>query len=123
MDASTPVGTWYLSANGFRLELSIQAMGNGFAGTIKNEGGAPEPLDSITWDPAGRWLEFRRNGPGFFQWYRICQTYGVMAGRVLHAPVAPQPAPTPPAKHASGWGPHLLDSGIASPPCEPTPTT
>jgi dienelactone hydrolase len=112
MDASTPVGTWYLSANGFRLELSIQAVVNGYAGTIKNEGGVPEPLDSITWDPAGRWLEFRRNGPGFFQWYRMCLTYGVMAGRFSHAAVAPKPALTAYANHVTGWSPNWLDADI-----------
>src|SRR5258708_16821381 len=112
MDASTPVGTWYLSANGFRLELSIRPGGNGLADTIKNEGAAPERLDSITWDPAARWLEFPRNGPGFFQWYRICLTYGVMAGRFSHAAVAPKPALTAYANHVAGGSTNWLDSDI-----------
>ena len=83
MDTSTPAGTWYLLANASRLELSIQFQNNTYSGTIRNEGGAAEPLDQIVWDPVGRWLEFRRHGAAFFQWYRICITYGVMAGRFL----------------------------------------
>lgn len=112
MDASTPVGTWYLVANTFRLEMSIQAAMGGYAGTIKNEGTAPEPLDNITWDGAGRWLEFRRNGPGFFQWYRVCLTYGVMAGRFSHSAAAAKPALNAYASHVTGWSPDWLDSGI-----------
>jgi len=112
MDASTPAGTWFLAANAFRLEMSIHAAGPGFVGTIKNEGGAAEPLDNITWDPASRWLEFRRNGPGFFQWYRICLTYGVMAGRFSHALAAAKPALTSYTSHVTGWSPDWLDSGI-----------
>jgi dienelactone hydrolase len=111
MDTSTPVGTWYLVANKFRLELSIQAAIGGYSGTIKNEGGAPEPLDNITWDAAGRWLEFRRNGPGFFQWYRICLTYGVMAGRFSHSGAAAKPPLTAFTSHVTGWSPNWLDSG------------
>jgi len=112
MDTSTPVGTWFLLANASRLELSLHAMGGGFAGTVKNEGGAPEPVDDVTWDAATRWLEFRRNGPGFFQWYRICLTYGVMAGRFSHSGAAAKPAYTSYASHVTGWSPQWLDSGI-----------
>ena len=112
MDASTPAGTWYLMANGFRLELLIQAAMGGFSGSIKNEGAGPEPLDNITWNAADRWLEFRRNGPGFFQWYRISITYGVMAGRFSHGAVAGKPALTSFAGHVTGWSPNWIDSGI-----------
>ncbi len=112
MDASTPIGTWYLLANGFRLELLIQPAMGGFSGTIKNEGAGPEPLDNITWNAADRWVEFRRNGPGFFQWYRICITYGVMAGRFSHSVAAPKPALTAFAGHVTGWSPNWVDSGI-----------
>src|SRR5215467_13044229 len=102
MDISSPAGTWYLLANSSRLELSFQYTNNAWSGTVKNEGGAPEPLDQITWDATGRWLEFRRDGPGFFQWYRISLTYGVMAGRFSHAAVAPKPARTVYANHVTG---------------------
>ena len=44
MDTSTPAGTWYLLANASRLELSIQFQNNTYSGTIRNEGGAAEPL-------------------------------------------------------------------------------
>src|SRR5262249_26975496 len=81
MDTSTPVGTWYLLANNLRLEMSIALTGTSFAGWIANEGGPHEPLSDFSWDPESRWLEFRRNGSGFFQWYRLSLTYGVVAGR------------------------------------------
>lgn len=112
MEASTPVGIWYLLANKSRLELSIQFVNNFYSGTIKNEGGALEPLDNISWDPAHRWLEFRRKGPGFFQWYRLCLTYGVMAGRFSHAAVGLKPAFTTYINHVTGWSPNWLDSDI-----------
>lgn len=102
MDISTPAGIWYLLANASRLELSLQFANNAWSGTVKNEGGAPEPLDQITWDAAGRWLEFRRNGPGFFQWYRISLTYGVMAGRFSHATAAPRPVLIGYTNHVTG---------------------
>jgi hypothetical protein len=112
MDPSTPSGTWYLRANASRLELTILLANNVLSGTVKNEGGAPEALDQITWNAASRWLEFRRNGPGFFQWYRICLTYGVMAGRFSHAAIPGKPALTGYAFHVTGWSPAWLDSGI-----------
>jgi hypothetical protein len=40
MEASTPIGTWYLLANVSRLELTITPLDLGFAATIANEGGA-----------------------------------------------------------------------------------
>lgn len=96
MDTSTPVGTWYLLANAFRLEMLIAPSGPSFTGWIANEGGPHEPLSDFSWDPASRWLEFRRNGPGFFQWYRLSLTYGVMggsltcrAGRDRRTPLSP----------------------------------
>jgi hypothetical protein len=112
MDTSTPIGTWYLLANASRLELRISQVNQGFAATIANEGGPPEPVDQTTWDANGRWLEFRRNGPGFFQWYRVCLTFGVMAGRFSHSEVAAKPALQGYAFHVTGWSPAWLDSGI-----------
>ena len=112
MDNSTPAGTWYLLGNGFRLELSLQHQNNAWSGAIKNEGGAAENVDQISWDAVGRWLEFRRNGPNFFQWYRLCLTYGVVNGRFSHANTAPKPALTSYAFHVTGWSPSWLDSDI-----------
>jgi dienelactone hydrolase len=112
MDVSTCVGTWFLVAHTSRLELSLQASPSGLVGTIHDEGGALEPVDSITWDPAGRWLEFRRRGAGFFQWYRTSLTYGVLAGRFSHSTSAPKPALTEFAFHVTGWSPSWLDTDI-----------
>lgn len=113
---STPVGTWYLLANASRLELSIQVKKKFFkqflVGTIKNEGGPPEPIDHISWDPAGRWLEFRRDGAGFYQWYRLSLTYGVVAGRFSHSAAPAKPAFTAYTYHVTGWSPRWLDSDI-----------
>jgi hypothetical protein len=112
MDSSTPVGTWYLLANTSRLELLIAPNGASFTGWIANEGGLPEPLSDFSWDPASRWLEFRRNGPGFFQWYRLSLTYGVVTGRFSHLASPARPANTAFTFHATGWSPSWLDSDI-----------
>ncbi len=111
-DGSTPVGTWYLRANASRLELAITSTGSGYAGTIRNEGGPAEPISNVTWDPAGRWLEFRRNGAGFYQWYRASLTFGVLAGRFSHGASPAKPGLTAYASHATGWSPSWLDSGV-----------
>jgi hypothetical protein len=112
MDTSMPIGTWYLLANNFRLEMSISPSGASFTGWIANEGGPHEPLSDFSWDPGRRWLEFRRNGPGFFQWYRLSLTYGVVAGRFSHLSGSARPANTAFAFHATGWSPSWLDGGI-----------
>ena len=111
MDTSTPVGIWYLLGNTFRMEMSIAPNGTSFTGWVANEGGPPEPLSDFSWDPGSRWLEFRRNGPGFFQWYRLSLTYGVMAGRFSHLSSPTRPANTAFAFHATGWSPSWIDTG------------
>jgi hypothetical protein len=85
VDSTTPAGTWYLRANGFRLELNLTFANGAWSGTIKNEGGANEPVSNITWDPSSRFLDLRRDGPGFFPWYRASVTFGVMNGRFSHS--------------------------------------
>src|SRR5262249_55766361 len=112
MDHSGPAGTWYLVANTFRLELRIDSAYKSYPATISNEGAAEEPVDAVTWDPTTRWLEFRRNGAGFFQWYRVCIAYGVMAGRFSHATVPTKPALSAYSWHVKGWSPHWIDAGI-----------
>lgn len=112
MDTSTPVGTWYLNANAYRLELRINFANNAYSGTIANEGAGAEPVDQISWDAAGRWLEFRRNGPGFFQWYRMCLTYGVLAGRFSHATIPQKPELPAYTLHVTGWSPDWIELGI-----------
>ena len=129
VDSTTPAGTWYLNANGSRIEVSIQAgsggasgsggMGNtggggaALTGTIKDEGGSATPLSNITWDSTGRWLEFRRTGSGFFQWYRLSLVQGVVVGRFSHGASDSKPLLTSYAFHATGWSPSYLDTATS----------
>jgi dienelactone hydrolase len=78
---------------------------------MADQGAAPEPMSDFSWDAANRWLEFRRNGPGFFQWYRLCLTYGVVAGRFSHGSTSARPPNTDFTSHVTGWSPTWLDSG------------
>jgi hypothetical protein len=116
MDTSTPVGTWYLLGNTSRLEMSIAPGGASFTGWIANEGGPHEPLSNFSWDPGSRWLEFLRNGSGFFQWYRLSLTYGVVAGRFSRQSGSVRPANTAFIYHATGWSPNWIDAGIVPAP-------
>src|SRR5713226_4431337 len=108
----SPDLTWSPLASTFRLEMVIRRSKPGFTGTIANEGGAAEPLSNISWNPNTRWLQFRRNGPGFFQWYKATLTYGVVAGRFSHSAAPPKPPLIAYAYHVTGWGPEWLDHGI-----------
>lgn len=112
MDTSEPVGAWYLLANAFRLDMFIAPAGASFTGWIADEGGQWEPLSDFSWDRGTRWLEFRRNGPRFFQWYRLSLTYGVMAGRFSHLADPARPANTAFTSHVTGWSPSWLDSDV-----------
>ena len=116
-DSSSPLGTWYLSANNFRLTVSI---GNGaqagtFQGTLTNENGGIEQLDNITWDATARRLEFRRNGNGFWQWYRGTVVEGVLVGRFSHdAQSSAHPGQlTAYTYHVTGWNSSYLDQALA----------
>lgn len=112
-DNSSPNGTWYLRANGFRLELSIYPNGQGiYSGTIKNEGGSEEPVTNISWDNSARWLQFRRDGNGFYQWYRLSLVHGVVAGRFSHRSYSSKPGLTAFAYHVTGWNPAYTDDDI-----------
>lgn len=92
--------------------MTIAPAGNGFHGTIADEGRPSETLSDFSWDAASRWLEFRRNGPGFFQWYRLNVTFGVVAGRFSHSGAGAKPALTTYGFHVTGWSPTWLDTGL-----------
>src|SRR4051812_31323596 len=63
--AADVIGTWYLNANGSRIEAQISGSGNfTFTGTLKNQNGGTETLTNIAVN--GSFLEFRRDGAGFF---------------------------------------------------------
>ena len=68
-------GTWYLTAGSARLEMRIDfdASGSRFTGQVLTEGDAvatSDVVDQIVWDQGSGALQFRRNGPGFWEWYR-----------------------------------------------------
>src|SRR2546426_1065773 len=75
-DLSSPSGQWYVTADGHRLEVTFDPVGTGYHGVLVNENGGTEPVDDISWNAPNRFLEFRRVGNGFWQWYR-----GAIAGR------------------------------------------
>jgi hypothetical protein len=111
-DGSGPVGKWYLVANGARLELNISASGGVFSGTIGDEGTTPQSISNVTWNATNRWLEFRRDGSGFFQWYRLSLTEGVVSGRFSHGASSAKPILTAFVLHVTGWSPSYLDTDI-----------
>lgn len=82
-DLSGPVGTWYLSTNGFRLTTTIiESAPNQYQGNMVQEGGGgSSELDNIHWNPITRTLEFRRVIPGTAQWYRGTVAEGIFVGR------------------------------------------
>lgn len=100
LTAADITGTWYLNANGARLTAVISG-GGPFAGVLTNEGGGTETLDNIGLN--GNFLEFRRDGSGFFQWYRLLINQGVAAGRFSHGAASSKPALSTFAWHATGW--------------------
>jgi hypothetical protein len=113
-DTTGPVGTWYLTANGARLQVSIQSAGAGFSGTLKDEAsGSTVTLANIAWDAANRWLEFQRPGAGFFQWYRLSLVQGTAAGRFSHLSTSGKPPLTSYAFQATGWSPTYLDTATS----------
>jgi hypothetical protein len=55
---STPAGSWFLEADGARLELAISVIHNKFTGMITHEDGYSEIISDISWDPYACALEF-----------------------------------------------------------------
>jgi hypothetical protein len=110
-DSTTPAGKWYLLASGYRLELDVTSTATGFTASVRPEGGGPEPVSNISWNAGSRWFEFRRDGPGFFQWYRMSIVEGTAAGRFSHGTASAKPALTSYTSHVTGWSPDYLDSG------------
>lgn len=93
-------GTWYLNVSGFRLTLVISGTTT-LTGVLTNENGGTETVDSIS--TSGTWLEFRRRGNGFNQWYRAMVTQGVLAGRFVHQAALAKPPLTNFTGHVTGW--------------------
>jgi len=106
--SSDVVGTWFLRANGVRVSVQISTGSNGLTGTLTNEGGGTETLTNLAL--SGSFLEFRRNGAGFFQWYRLTINKGVAAGRFSHGTASAKPALSSFTFHATGWRQDLFQS-------------
>jgi dienelactone hydrolase len=118
VDTSGPLGTWYLNDNSFRITAMIRSgpQPNTYLGSLINENGGTETLDQISWNAATRLLEFRRNGPGFWQWYHGSIVEGVYVGRFSQSTSsASRPALTGSnyAFHVTGWDSDYLDQDIA----------
>jgi len=109
-DASSPVGTWYLVADGVRYEMEIYRSAVGrYEGNIHREGESAESLSNISWDENSRWLELRHDGSGFYRWYRVRIVQGVAAGRFSHGVSPAKPLLTAYTHHVTGWSPTYLD--------------
>ena len=114
-DTSNPIGTWYLNANNIRLTLTITgAAGGPYGGSLVNESGVAEQVDSVDWNAAGHRLEFRRIGSGWWQWYRGTVVESVFVGRFSDAKVPGKPAQlTSYVYHVTGWNGTYLDQDLA----------
>jgi hypothetical protein len=105
-----PAGTWYLDANSYRVTAEIWPASAATPSTMTDEGGPVTTLDNIVWDPWSGHLTFRRNGPGFWQWYRVNLVEGVLAGRFSHsAQSSAEPDPSEFRYHVTGWNSTYLD--------------
>jgi dienelactone hydrolase len=112
---SSPIGQWYLNANGFALSVNISSPLPGvYSGTIINESGGTETVDNITWDASTRLLKLRRVGTGFWQWYAGTIVEGIWVGRFAHSDTSPlEPAdPVSFAWHVTAWNSNYLDTAI-----------
>lgn len=116
-DTSGPAGTWQLASNGYPLTATLVAgsQSGAYQGALINENGGSEQLDNIAWDATARRLEFRRNGNGFWQWYRGVVVEGIFVGRFSHSSQSsarPQQLSAF-AWHATGWNSNYLDANLA----------
>jgi dienelactone hydrolase len=113
-DTSGPAGTWYLNANSFHTTLTIfsPAVGS-LTGSLVNERGITEAVDNISWDLGSRRLEFRRNGDGFWQWYRGTIVEGVLVGRFSHnQQSSAKPTLVNYTFHVTGWNSAYVGQGL-----------
>ena len=121
LDTSNALGTWYVNANyqgnnNFLLLVSITGSSTRgiYQGTLVNENGVLEILDNISFEVPTRLLQFRRNGQGFWQWYRSTIVEGVLVGRFSHSTNSSQKPSqlTAFAYHVTGWNSNYLDQDI-----------
>ena len=99
------VGTWHVNANGTRLTVILAESSSGTVPTLRGivitETGSTEPLDQLAID--GEFLEFRRTGGDFYQWFRLRINNGVATGRFSHRATGARPPLQDFVFHATGW--------------------
>ena len=80
----------------------------GAAGSLVSGSGNTDLINSVTWVPDSRLLQFRRVGPDYWEWHRGTITYGVYVGRFpREATPDAKPAITRYSAFASGWNSSL----------------
>ena len=122
-DTSGPDGIWYFSIGpstgdlrennelnqgdtepDYRCTVTIE----GAAGSLVSGSGNTDLINSVTWVPDSRLLQFRRVGPDYWEWHRGTITYGVYVGRFpREATPDAKPAITRYSAFASGWNSSL----------------
>lgn len=115
-DTSTPAGRWYINTGNERLIWRFENQNGVYQAVRLDEQGALiERFDNLSWNAATRTLEFRRNGAGFWQWYRGKIVEGVLVARYAHSGLnAAKPADPFAFKwHATGWNYEYLTPAAA----------
>src|SRR5215472_11336477 len=127
-DTSGPDGTWYFSIgpsagnlrenneldkgdteSAYRCTVIIE----GAVGWLASGTGNTDFIDSVTWAPGSRLLEFRRVGPDYWQWHRGTITHGVYVGRFARETGSgSKPDISRYSAFASGWNSSYLDTDI-----------
>jgi dienelactone hydrolase len=127
-DTSGPDGIWYFSIGpstgdlrennelnqgdtepDYRCTVTIEDA----AGSLVSGSGHADFIDSVTWAPGSRLLQFRRVGPDYWEWHRGTITCGVYVGRFAReAGRASKPDIKRYRAFASGWNSSYLDTHI-----------
>jgi len=124
VDSSGPVGRWYMAAGwgnvranpATRLTVDISETKHGeYTGTLSAEGAEQQQIDSISWEPSTRLLQFRRVGVKWWQWFRGTVVEGVLAGRYTDSGASPARPPLSAfTGHVTGWNSTYVDSNLTT---------
>jgi hypothetical protein len=89
-----PEGTWIFNAAGRQLGIKVSPSGNGYAATLVFGARADEvrDFDQVTWDAAKRKLKLRRQGPGWYEWFKGTVSGSTIKGTLSHETTADLPA-------------------------------
>lgn len=115
-DTSTPLGTWYLNANGARMSVMISRgpRAGTFPGSLIREDGGRKKLDAISWEASSGRLEFRFRAAGLRQWFRGTIVEGIFTGRFAEsAESQADPVSLEAYKfHVTGWNSGVFDQSL-----------